>query len=58
MWPNMARDIADFVKSCAYCKLTIATSHEAQLVLQAIETQAPSDVLFLDVWTPGDFPYK
>jgi hypothetical protein len=24
--------------------------------VQAIETQSPFDVLFLDVWTPGDFP--
>jgi hypothetical protein len=57
-WPNMTRDIAKFVKSYAYCKLTNATSHEAQSILQAIETQAPFDVLFLGVWTPGDFPSK
>jgi hypothetical protein len=42
----------------AYCKLINATSHKAQSILQAIKTQAPFDVLFLGVWTPGDFPSK
>jgi hypothetical protein len=47
----MTRDISAFVKSCAYGRLSNATSHKAQLILQAVETQAPFDVLFLDVWT-------
>jgi hypothetical protein len=54
----MTRDIVGFVKSCAYCKLTNATSLEAHWILQGIETQAPFDELFLDVWTPRDFPSK
>jgi hypothetical protein len=54
----MTRDIARFVKSCAHCQLANATSHEAQSILQAIETKAPFDILFLYVWTPGDFPAK
>jgi CheY-like chemotaxis protein len=54
----MTRDITEFVLSCAYCRLSNATSHEAQSILQAIETQEPFDVIFLDVWTPGDFPAK
>jgi hypothetical protein len=57
-WPTMTRDITEFVLSCAYCRLSNATSHEAQSILQAIETQEPFDVIFLDVWTPGDFPAK
>jgi hypothetical protein len=52
----MTCNIAAFVKSSAYCHLANATSHEAQSILQAMETQSPFDVLFLDVWTPGDLP--
>jgi hypothetical protein len=54
----MNRDISAFVKSCAYCRLSNTTSHEAQSILQAVKTQVPSDVLFLGEWSPGDFPEK
>jgi CheY-like chemotaxis protein len=55
----MTEDITEFVRSCTYCRLSNATtSHEAQSILQAMETQEPFDVIFLDVWMPGDFPAK
>lgn len=54
----MTCNTTNFVGSCAYCRLANATSHKAQSNSQAIKTQEPFNLIFLDVWTPGDFPAK
>ena len=55
-WPGMHSEIKDAVGNCAHCRLTNATGHENQQVLQALSTDAPFDVIALDVWSPGEVP--
>ena len=52
-WPGMYSLIRDTISSCAHCKLTNATSHQAQQILEALSCDGPFDVVSLDVWTPG-----
>ena len=42
------------VEACGHCCLANITSHETQMKLQTWESDAPFDVVFLDVWEPGD----
>ena len=57
-WPGMYSLIKETVSSCAHCKLTNATSHQAQQVLEALSCDGPFDVVSLDVWTPGNVVNK
>ena len=55
-WPKLHKDIVRFVKSCAHCRIANNASHEAQMTLRILESDAPFDVMFLDIWSPGDIP--
>ena len=50
----MTRDIMEGVSGCTHCNLANSASHEAQLKLHTLACDVPFDVVFLDVWTPGD----
>ena len=52
-WPNMASDIRTNVLSCAMCRAANITSHEAQQIMKTLHSDAPFDVIALDVWSPG-----
>jgi hypothetical protein len=57
-WPTMAKDITEFVSSCGHCRLANATNHESAGILKALDAEVPFDVVFLDVWSPGDIQEK
>lgn len=52
-WPTMTKDIREMTLGCAHCKVANTTNHEAQQKIQAFESDAPFDVIALDVWHPG-----
>jgi len=54
----MNRDTIDAVTTCAHCRLANNASHEAQAALHDLPCDAPFDVVFLDVWSPGEVPEK
>ena len=53
-WPMVARDVERMVSACGHCRLANNASHEAQMELHGLESSAPFDVVFLDVWEPGE----
>ena len=53
-WPNMARDVRAMTLGCAHCRISNATSHEAQQQLQTILSDSPFDAVSMDVWHPGN----
>lgn len=57
-WPRMFLDVKEAVTQCAHCKLANAVGRESQAILEAISTDAPFDVIAIDVWSPGDIPDK
>jgi hypothetical protein len=57
-WPGLVHDVTDGVRSCMHCNLANATSHEAQSILHTLECDVPFDVVFLDIWSPGNMPDK
>lgn len=57
-WPTLNREVTHAVSSCAHCRLANIASHEAQQELNALLCDVPFDVVFLDVWSPGDLPEK
>jgi hypothetical protein len=52
-WPRMLKDVRNFVTECAHCRVANLSNHEAQAILGTINAEAPFDIIFLDVWTPG-----
>ncbi len=57
-WPTMKRDVDKLVRFCAHCRLGNATMHDAQDYLNALESDGPFDVVFMDFWEPGEIPDK
>ncbi len=57
-WPTVAHDIWSGVHGCAHCWLANNASHESQMQLQTLACDVPFDVVFLDIWSPGDIPDK
>ena len=57
-WPGMVRDATLAVKGCLHCNLGNATSHENQTLLQSLTSSSPFQVVYFDVWSPGDLPDK
>eukprot|EP00978_Attheya_sp_CCMP212_P033481 scaffold135186_cov68-Attheya_sp.AAC.4 len=55
-WPGMTKEIRDRVLGCAYCKLPNTMSHEAQVILQNLDTDTPFSIIAMYMYTPGDFP--
>ena len=50
------KEVAQFIRACAYFQLVNLFSHEAQQSLQTIDSDTPFYVVFLDFWEPGDIP--
>ena len=50
------KEVAQFIRACTHGQLLNSCSHEAQHVLQTIESDNPFDVVFIDFWEPGDIP--
>jgi hypothetical protein len=57
-WPGVVRDVTDGVRGCAHCNLANATSHEQQSLLHTLSCDVPFDVVYLDIWSPGELPDK
>ena len=57
-WPSLSRDTYEAVTGCAHCRLANNASHEAQMRLYALPCDTPFDVVFLDVWSPGEVTEK
>ena len=52
-WPMVNKEVYQFIRSCAHFQLINSCSHEAQQLLQTIESDTSFDVVFLDFWVPG-----
>ena len=52
----MFQDIVELVKACAHCTLANSVSKDASTYLYAYVSDVPFDIMFLDVWTPGEVP--
>ena len=51
-WPEMAKDIKDYVRSCEDCQKKKASQHERHGALHPLElSDAPSDAIFMDFIT-------
>jgi hypothetical protein len=53
-WPTLARETRLAVSGCVHCRLANITSHEAQMQLHSLSCDIPFDIMFLDIWSPGD----
>ena len=54
----MLQHVVEGVRGCAHCNLSNAASHEAQLKLHTLVCDQPFDVVFLDIWSPGEISDK
>ena len=52
-WPMVNNEVSKFIRACAHFQLVNACSHEAQQLLQMIDSDTPFDVVFIDFWKPG-----
>ena len=55
-WPMVNREVAQFIRASANFLLENSCSHEANQLLQTIDSDNPFDVVFIDLWEPGDIP--
>ena len=55
-WPNQARDVHAFTKSCAHCRVANLTSHQAREQLKSVQARSPFEIMAFDIWKPGDLP--
>ena len=56
-WPMINKEVVQFIRAFAHCQLVNSFSHEAQQLLQTIDSDTPFDVVFLYFWEPGEIPY-
>lgn len=52
-WPNMSTDVRAMQLGCGHCQVVNNASHEPQQSLKTVMSDAPFDVLVLDIWHPG-----
>ena len=57
-WPKMLRDVVELVKACAHCILANSMAKDSSAFLHAYINDSPFDIMFLDVWTPGEVPSR
>ena len=50
----MVQDITTLVHSCAHYHLANAPMHESVGPILGLEADSPLDIIFLDLWSPGD----
>ncbi|KAI3368288.1 hypothetical protein L3Q82_008000 [Scortum barcoo] len=53
-WPQMERDIKDYVKCCQRCILAKSPEPAARAPLESIHTSAPMELVCIDFWSAGD----
>ena len=53
-WPTMSSSVISLTRNYAHCRLANASKHESSGLLEGMEDAAPMDVVFLDMWSPGD----
>ena len=54
----LSQDIRQMVSACGHCRLANCALHEAWMKLHALESSASFDIVFLDVWEPGEVSKK
>ena len=52
------KEVAQFIRAFSHCQLVNSFYHEAQQLLQTIESDTPFVLVFLDFWGPGDTLYQ
>ena len=50
------KEVAQFIIAYSHCQLVNQCSHEAQHLLQTIESDTLFDVIFIEFWEPGNIP--
>lgn len=53
-WPNMERDVKDYVQCCDRCVLAKTPEPSARAPLESIKTSAPNELVCIDFWTAED----
>ena len=57
-WQRMLRDIRALIRACAHCILINSVTKEMSAYMHAYVNDDPFDIMFLDVWTPGEIPTR
>ena len=50
------KEVSQVIRACSHFQLVNSLSHEAQQLLQTIESDTQFDVIFIDFGEPGDIP--
>ncbi|KAG1937129.1 retrotransposable element [Pimephales promelas] len=53
-WPEMERDVRDYVKTCTRCVLSKTPEPAARAPLESIKTTAPLELVCIDFWSAED----
>lgn len=53
-WPNMERDVRDYVKRCPRCVLSKTPEPAARASLESIKTTTPLELVCIDFWSAED----
>ncbi|KAI5625025.1 hypothetical protein C0J50_15416 [Silurus asotus] len=53
-WPNMERDVWDYVKKCPRCVLSKTPEPAARATLESIKTTTPLELVCIDFWSAED----
>lgn len=53
-WPNMERDIIEYVRCCPRCVLAKTPEPAARAPLESIKTTAPMELVCIDFWSAED----
>lgn len=53
-WPNMERDVKNYVRCCERCVLAKTPEPSARAPLESIKTTSPMELVCIDFWTAED----
>ncbi|KAJ8358505.1 hypothetical protein AAFF_G00433750 [Aldrovandia affinis] len=53
-WPNMARDVKEYVRCCERCVFAKTPEPAARAPLESIKTSAPMELICIDFWSAED----
>lgn len=53
-WPNMERDVKEYVRCCGRCVLAKTPEPAARAPLESIKTSAPMELVCIDFWSAED----
>ncbi|KAL2089313.1 hypothetical protein ACEWY4_014001 [Coilia grayii] len=57
-WPDMEREVRDYVKNCGRCVLSNTPEPAARAPLESIKTTAPLELVCIDFWSAEDHNNK